>query len=180
MARPSYESDSLLLGVIGRPHGLDGEMILRSHNGRGTDLAGVPVLILERGTAREERKVRSARRGVDGWLLRLEGVDSRDAASALTHLPVRVQKKSLPPLAPGEFFVEDLLGCEVLTETGSVLGAVVSVFWNGAQDVMSVSRSREEDGADADDDLLIPVVPAFVRDVDVSGRRVVVEWQGHE
>jgi 16S rRNA processing protein RimM len=175
MARPSYDPDSLLLGVIGRPHGLDGEITLRPHNRSGTDLTGVPALILERGDAREERGVRSVRRGVDAWLVRLEGINSQDAAAALTHVQVRVRKNCLPPLGQGEFFVEDLLGCLVQTDKGVVLGDVVSVFWNGAQDVMSIAR-RGDAECDADPELLIPVVPAFVVEVDVPARRIIVAW----
>ena len=180
MPRPSYDPDSLLLGVIGRPHGLAGEMTLRAHNSRGSDLTGVPALILESERERQERKVRSARRGVDCWLLRLDGVDSRDAAAALTHFEVRVRKRFLPPLGPGEFFVEDLLGCLVRTEEGEVLGDVVSVFWSGAHDVMSVARPGGGGEADTDPELQIPIVPTFVRDVDVRARRVLVAWHDHD
>ena len=141
MARPTYDPESLLVGIIGKPHGLDGEMTLRTHNPRGADLAKVPELIFERGQAREVRRLRTARRRADGWLVRVDGITSRDAAAAMTHVPVRVRKQALPALEPGEFFVEDLLGCQVQTVEGDVLGTVDSIFWNGAHDVLSVQST---------------------------------------
>ena len=144
MARPTYDPQSLLVGVIGKPHGLDGEMTLRAYNPHGADLAKVSELIFERGQARDTRRLRTARRRADGWLVRVEGVDSRDAAAALTHTPVRVLKQALPALRPGEFFVEDLLGCEVRTVDGDVLGVVDTTFWNGAHDVMSVQQTAPQ------------------------------------
>jgi 16S rRNA processing protein RimM len=184
MARPTYDPHSLLVGVIGRPHGLTGEMTLRVHNERGADLSAVPRLVLERGAEREVRKLRGARRNADGWLVRLEGTDSRDAAAALTHATVRIQKELLPALRPGEFFVEDLLGCMVNTENGGLLGVVDSIFWNGAHDVMVVLPQPQPhvavpDAPEGEHEHLIPLVPEFVRSVDALARRVVVAWDEH-
>jgi 16S rRNA processing protein RimM len=173
MARPTYDPDSLLVGVIGRPHGLGGEMTLRAYNRHGADLATVSELIFERGDTREVRRLRTARRRADGWLVRVEGIDSRDGAAAWTHAAVRVRKQSLPVLGAGEFFVEDLLGCVVRTEHGEVLGTVDSIFWNGAHDVRSVvGPGAGPDGGEH----LIPLVPAFIKEVDVHARRMVVAW----
>jgi 16S rRNA processing protein RimM len=191
MARPTYDPQSLLVGVIGKPHGLAGEMTLRAYNLRGADLAKVPELIFERGQARDTRRLRSARRRADGWLVRVEGVDTRDHAAALTHTPVRVRKEALPALGPGEFFVEDLLGCEVRTVDGDVLGVVDTIFWNGAHDVMSVQQIAQHGNADGDISVpakgktaviehLIPLVPDFLHTVDAAARQVVVAWERDE
>ena len=171
MARPTYDPDSLVVGIIGRPHGLDGEMTLRAYNRGGADLAAVPELILERGDLREVHRLRTARRRADGWLVRVSGIDSRDVAAEWTHAAVRVRKDALPALAPGEFFVEDLLGCQVRTPEGDILGSVDSIFWNGAHDVMSVLGAGT-DGAEH----LIPLVPPFIRLVDTPARQIVVAW----
>lgn len=45
MASPTYDPESLVVGIIGKPHGLDGEMTLRAYNARGADLAKLPQLI---------------------------------------------------------------------------------------------------------------------------------------
>ena len=55
----------------------------------------------------------------EGYLLRIAGVDDRDAAAALTLGEVRVARSSLPPLAPGEYYVEDVIGCAVEDEAGA-------------------------------------------------------------
>lgn len=190
MARPTYDPQSLLVGVIGKPHGLDGEMTLRAYNPHGADLAKVADLIFERDQGRDTRRLRTARRRADGWLVRVEGVDSRDAAAALTHTPVRVLKRALPALGPGEFFVEDLLGCEVRTVDGDVLGVVDTTFWNGAHDVMSVQQTAAREGEGGASgagrgktavvEHLIPLVPDFLHTVDPAARQVVVVWERDE
>ena len=166
-AQTSYDPQTLVIGVLGRPHGTSGELFLHTHNGRGTDLADISTLILDRDGVREPRRLLEARRTADGWLVCLEGVSSREVAATLTHARVRLPREVLPRLAEGEFFVEDILGCAVRHENGADLGVVEGTFWNGAHDVMVVAGAREQ---------LIPLVPDFVRSVDAVGRLVVVAW----
>jgi len=167
--KSGYDPETLVVGVLGRPHGLRGETLLRPHNPAGSDLAAVKELILESETGeRERRAVERIRRAGEGWLVKLDGVGSRDDAERLTNRAVRVKRSALPPPAGQEFFVDDTLGCLVTTEEGVALGVVETVFWNGAQDVWVIRAGDRE--------TLIPVVPAYVRRVDPMGRQIVVTW----
>ena len=169
MSESGYDPETLLVGVLGRPHGLRGETILRPHNPAGSDLAAVTELIIESEAGeRERRPVERIRRSGEGWLVKLGGIGSRDDADRLTNRAVRVPRRALPPPDGQEFFVGDTLGCHVTTEEGVALGVVETAFWNGAQDVWVIR--------DGDRETLIPVVPAYVRQVDPAGRRIVVAW----
>jgi len=167
----SYDPETLPVGVLGRPHGLRGEITLRPHNASGRDLGRLSELILERNGEHGVHQIQSIRPGADGWLVKFVGVDTRTDAEALTNVPVRVRRTALPPLGAGEFFVADTVGCEVFAEDGRRLGTVIDVFWNGAQDVLQVRGQGE---------ILIPAVAQFVRAVDVMARKVVVAWEGDE
>jgi 16S rRNA processing protein RimM len=162
--------------------------------GAGAGAAGagrISRVWLEKEGLRREWRVEALRRAGPVWIFRLAGIDSRESADTLTNAVVRIARSALPALGEGEFFVEDLVGCAVVNDDGRALGSVASLFWNGAQDIMVVraraggdpggSGTRDGSGARApraavDDEILIPVVPAFVRTVDTVGRRVVVEW----
>ena len=109
----------------------------------------------------------AVRRAADGFLVRLEGIASREEAARLTGQALRLPREALPPLGSDEFYVEDLLGCSVENAEGAVLGVVRGLFWNGAHDVMVIS---EGEGGER----LLPVVPEFIVAVDHSKRRVVV------
>lgn len=172
MSSPAYDPETLPIGVMGRPHGLRGELALRLHNPGGADLGRLSELILEKDGVRQTRQVKAMRRVSEGWLIKLVGVDSRTDADALTNHQVRVPRATLPRLADGEFFVADAVGCAVLAEDGRSLGVVADVFWNGAQDVMIVRGESE---------VLIPAIAEFLRTVDVAARRIVVAWhEEHE
>jgi 16S rRNA processing protein RimM len=199
MPTPAFDAETLAIGTVGRPHGLRGDLTLRPHNtSAGTPTLGagagrIARVWLEKGGRREEWRLETLRPAGPVWIFRLAGVASREAADKLTNAVVRVARSALPPLGEGEFFVEDLVGCQVVNHDGRVWGRVDRSFWNGAQDVMVVRREapvgadtapeekerEKEEGveeAEEGEELLIPVVPAFVRSVDARARRVVVEW----
>ena len=81
VSHATYDPETLLVGVLGRPHGLRGEIALRAHNRESADLARVPELLLERPTGREERRVEVIRESGTDWhpnLVRLSGIATVD------------------------------------------------------------------------------------------------------
>jgi 16S rRNA processing protein RimM len=98
----------------------------------------------------------------------LAAIETRGQAAALKGLGVAVLREALPPPGQGRYYLADLVGLEVVNESGEALGVVHSLFSNGAQDVMQVvaeGRTR-----------LLPWVEAVVKDVDLAGGRIRVDW----
>lgn len=166
----AYDPDTLPIGVFGRPHGVSGEIIFRPHDAGSRILEALRQVLVVRDGRRQSYDVTSLRPVSGGYLLRLAGVGDRDAAAALTLAEIRVPRSSLPALAPGEFYVEDVVGCAVSDETGRSLGVVRATFWNGAHDVCNVV---DADGRER----LLPLVPEFILEVDTPGRKMRVRWQ---
>ncbi len=144
--------------------GLRGELKLDpSRIGAGALAAGMTVRAsLADGTARELR-IRSLRPHKGRPLVSFEGVGDANAARALVGALLAIDRAAVE-LAAGEFFDEDLVGCELVDEQGRGLGAVVAVEHFPAQDVLRVGPRRA----------LVPLVRAFVRAVDVGARRIEV------
>ncbi len=110
------------------------------------------------------RRARSHRRAL---LLELEGIDTREQAGALRGLLLEVPEQDLSPLGEGQYYRFQILGMEVVDRDGQPLGRIEQVLDTGANDVYVV---RNEEG-----ELLIPAIDAVVKEVDVAGRRMVVE-----
>jgi len=73
--------------------------------------------------------------------VRLEGVDSRDAAQALTGCDVQVDRSELAPTASGEYYWHDLIGLEARNREGAELGRVEGVLEMPAHPVLSSAAS---------------------------------------
>lgn len=104
-----------------------------------------------------------------GLIAQLPSIDERDAAAALVGQDIYVPREQLPPPGKGEYYWVDLEGLEVVTTENVVLGRVSHLFATGANDVVVVRDGERE--------RLIPFVQgSYVRSVDLSGGRMVVDW----
>jgi 16S rRNA processing protein RimM len=166
---PAYDPETLSVGVLGRPHGVRGDLHFRPHNASSRAFDDVRQIWIVRDGRSRSYDVVVMRPIPDGYLTHLAGVDDRDAAAALTLGEVRIARAQLPPLSPGEYYVEDVVGCAVEGEDGRPLGVVRGTLWNGAQDVATIEGP---DGRER----LIPLVPDFVVNVDAPARKMQVRW----
>jgi 16S rRNA processing protein RimM len=98
--------------------------------------------------------------------LGLAGVADRDAADALRGAYVLGDAALLAPLAEGEHYWYELVGCTVVDEAGRELGVLAEIWETGAHDVLVV------DGAAGRH--LIPAAEPFLRSIDTVARRIVL------
>jgi 16S rRNA processing protein RimM len=157
----------ILLGVIGRPHGVQGLVHVTSHTADPAALAGYGPLSDEAGRrftlawkGEGVAELREDRGGV--WV----PITDRDAAARLANMPLYVQRDALPEPAQDEFYLADLIGLQATDADGTALGAVVSVHDYGAGASLEITR----DGAS----LLVPFTRAAVPEVDVAGGRIAI------
>ncbi len=103
-----------------------------------------------------------------GLVVKLEGIDDRDAAAAMIGTDVAVRREQLPNLGSEEFYWSDLIGLEVVTTQGDALGVVHNLMETGANDVLVVRGDRER---------LVPWVRGrIVRAIDLDAGRIEVHW----
>ncbi len=170
---PAPETASrLLVGYVGRSHGVVGEvkMVFVTDNpDRLCDLEEVFVgFEAERASSfrLQSFRMQQTKRGTIG-LIKLEGIDSRESADALRRQSVFVDQASLPPLAEDEYFFDDLVGLSVYSESGERIGLIKEVLELPAHELLVVQR---EDGRES----LFPAVSAFLKEVDVANDRLVI------
>jgi 16S rRNA processing protein RimM len=114
----------VVLAVVTRAHGLKGEVAIHHFNPDSATLAPGGLVWLE-GQEVTGRWIRI--RTLHGDRLALEGVSDRTAAEALRGAELSVERSSLPVADPGEFYLHDLLGCEVIDAAGRHLGPLVGL-----------------------------------------------------
>jgi 16S rRNA processing protein RimM len=147
-------------GRVGRPHGLDGSFYVV--DARAALLApGVRVRV----AGREADVVRRA--GTDERpIVRLGGVEGRDAAEQLRGLELLVPRAAAPPLEDDEWWAEDLVGCRVV-DGDRELGRVGRLVPLPSCEALEVTGRGEE--------FLVPLVRDAVRTVDVEAKVVDVD-----
>jgi 16S rRNA processing protein RimM len=112
-------------------------------------------------------RIEASGRSGGALTVKFAGVEDRDQAQALRGSDVCVPRSELPQRNEKDFYRADLIGCEVVDLTGTVLGVVQHFIETPAQVLMVVRGARE---------FWIPAVTRHLRRVDLKARRVVVDW----
>jgi len=155
----SSSNERIDVGFVLRAHGVRGVVRVRG----ASALGGADAIWLDG----ERFAVRHASRDKDEWLMTLEGVATREAAEALRGRQVALPRDAVP-VADDELLVADLVGCTVVDVAGTTLGEVTGSFDSGAHEVLEV---RAADGRE----FMLPLVDAFVRDVDLDAKKIVCD-----
>jgi 16S rRNA processing protein RimM len=174
---PHRPEDWIPLAVIGRPHGVRGELRAHPFNKDSALLLELDEILVrfvegERKGEEQEVSIDAARQGNDAILLKLHGVDDRDAAVAVRGAHLCAQRGQFPPLEEAEFYACDVVGARVRDTEGGELGVVHELASYPSVDVLVVTgdRGRWE----------IPLVAAFVESVDAAAGSIVVRLEGLE
>jgi 16S rRNA processing protein RimM len=160
----------VLVGRIVGLYGVQGWLKIESWTEPRTQIFKYQPWLLEKapGEVMEVAGIKGRPQG-KGLVCQLPNVDDRDAAAALVGQDIHVARELLPPPAKDEYYWVDLEGLEVVTTEGVSLGRVSHLFATGANDVVVVRDGTRE--------RLVPFVQGtYVRSVDLSGGRMVVDW----
>jgi len=145
-------SERVQVGRVGKPHGLDGSFVVEDASederwftvGAQLLVSGAEVTVVAKRHARGRPVVRLDRDVTRGS-------------------PLEVERSALPPTEEDEFYVFELVGLDVMEESGRVLGKVANVTPGVANDVLEL-----------DTGVVLPMVEDCVRDIDVAAGRILV------
>lgn len=119
--------------------------------------SGSPIVV-EVASAREQKKM---------YVLKLKGYDDINQVERYKGWELKVSDAERVPLEEGEYYVRDIIGCEVVTEDGQTLGTITDTLSPGANDIWVVKLPKGKE-------LLLPVIDDVVLDVDIAARKVKV------
>jgi 16S rRNA processing protein RimM len=160
-------------GRVGRAHGLDGSFYVTGARprlltlGTAVSVNGVATEIVRRAGT-EERPI-----------VRVRGIEGREAAERVRGLELRVQRADAPSLGEGEWWAGDLEGCEVV-DGERVVGVVSGLLELPSCEALEVRLGADAEKATATSgrvpgEILIPLVRDAIRAVDVANSRIDVD-----
>lgn len=154
------KTEFLETGEIVNTHGIAGEVKLMPWSDS-------PAFLLDFKTFYVDGKpleVQSARVHKTALLVKFKGYEDVNAAMALKGRRVSIARADAK-LAPGQFFLADLIGLTVKNEAGETVGVLKEVLTPSHQNVYVVEGESTH---------MIPAVPEFIKRVDVDGGEMVV------
>lgn len=156
-------SDLVAIGVVVAGHGVRGTLRVRAiGDGRHLRKGVEPVM------AGARRRISGVRLTPKGFLVDVEGVESRAEVDALKGQELLLDRDELDVPEEGEFYVADLVGLAVSNDAGEIVGTVEDTFETAAHEVLVV---READGHQS---LYVPFTLEHVPYLDLEAGLVVI------
>ncbi len=160
----------VLVGEIVAAFGVRGQVKMRALIDKPAHLAKLPFVTLQfpavpGAPARPDRRLRitSARPHKQAFLVSFDGVTTMNESETLREALIFIRPDELPPLGEDEYYASQLVGLQVVTETGRDLGKIEEVLFNpAANDVYETAIA------------MIPAVASVVVSVSVAEGRMVV------
>lgn len=165
----THRARKVSLVVVGRalkPHGLAGWVRIEVLSENPHRFSPGNSFILEGSEGGERLLLEKAERDREGLKAKFRGIESRQSAESLAGKTLFITPEETGQAPPSSLWEHQILGLEVRTQGGRVLGEVVEIMETGANDVLVVR---------GDKDYLIPVIEQVISEVDEDAGVITIE-----
>lgn len=160
------EPDFLVVGKLGKPHGIRGEIVMDVYTDFPERLqSGITLFI---GPQFEPLRLSKCRPHRRGFLVSFDGYQDREEIAKLRNQLVHVSAADRPPLPEGEYYHHQLLGLQMIDESGRSLGQIDQILETGANDVYLV---RDQSG----EEKLVPATTEVILDINLEKKFIRVK-----
>ncbi|MDR0553564.1 MAG: ribosome maturation factor RimM [Treponema sp.] len=167
--------EKFTVGILGAPFGVKGLIKVRSLSGEYDHIAALKSVIIhkessgqaEEGATEKTFEIEETLRHSGVLFLKFKGIDSPEAVKTLSGAELVVSRDMAAPLNPGEYYVEDLKGMQVVTVEGEILGEITGIIEGGGGELAEIRLPGGERR-------LIPFRKEFFGDISLEKRNVVL------
>ena len=145
------------IGRIRRSHGVRGEVLMEGYTDFPERVQS--KITVYAGQEFQELTISSVRKHKDGLLIHFEGLSNPEEVAFLRNQIVYVSAANRPELPPGEYYHYQVIGMDVVDDSGTSLGTLTEILETSANDVYVVTNKQG-------DELLLPAIPDVVLDID--------------
>lgn len=160
------------IGQIINSFGKNGEVKVRILTDFPERFKTLSIIILSMSGEREDSKARvlGVKYYKDFVILQLDISSSIEEAQALKGFFICVKKEELYPLPEGSYYIFELIGLNVFSQEGELLGILQDVYTQSAQHLYVVKNGEKE--------ILIPAVKEYISEINPGAGRIVVNSKG--
>ena len=160
--------DNLLeTGKIVNTHGLRGEVKIVPWTDSPEDFEDISEVFVKIKSEYKPLTVQSVRYQKNNLIVKFKEICDIDEALLYKTAVVYADRDQLGELEDGVYYIVDLIGLEVIEDTGEKIGVISDVFNTGANDIYEVKREGKRN-------LLLPVIDSVVKEVNIDGGYVTI------
>ncbi|MCX7189739.1 MAG: ribosome maturation factor RimM [Methylotenera sp.] len=173
----------VVMGRIVAPYGVFGWLKIVPDTEAFDGLFDYDTWWLGKGDDWRELLVETAKIHNDVIVVKLKGIDDRDAALACKGKQIAVPRAALPKAEDNAYYWSDLIGLRVKNKQDVDFGLIVDVFETGANDVIVVQAdavklevTEKVAVKDKPQERLLPFIADVVLDVSLKNKTMLVDW----
>lgn len=161
-------SDWVLVGRFGRPHGIKGLITIISFTEPRDNILRYTEWYAHIHQQWQPLKLLHLEMNNKFILAEVEGYLEREEVARLTNIDIAIKREQLPTLQQGEYYWHQLIGMQVVTQQGVALGKVIEIMPTGSNDVLVVEGDKRH---------LIPyLMDRCILEINDSQREITVDW----
>ncbi len=162
----SAEVNRTAIGVVRKPHGIKGGLKVSLYSIDLEMLQTLEQLFVNTGSDWKQLTLNSSQGYDDFTILNFNEIQDRTEAEAYRDQEIFTLRDDLPSLDDDEYYINDLVGCDVVNERNENLGKVIEILSPGAHEVLLIS--------DGDSETLVPLVDEWIAKIDIQAKRIQV------
>lgn len=164
----------IVLGKLGAAYGIRGWLKVFSSTEHAESIFEYQPWFIQRSGQWQHIEIEDWKHHNKDIIVKLNGVDDRDAAALLTNFEIAVDSTQLPELE-NEYYWKDLMGCQVVTLQGYGLGIVTDMMETGSNDVLVIKANLKD--AFGIKERLVPFLDGqVIKKVDLDAKLIEVDW----
>ena len=157
----------LAIGILRKPHGIIGEMVLELLTDFPERIAKGKNVYL--GEGHDISRIKSVRNSNNGLLIQLENIEYREEAQKLRNTVVYILTSEIPNLPSGRFYHHQVVGLVVYRDDKTRLGIVSDIITTGSNDVYVIKPDDEKMK-----EYLLPAITSVILEIDLKKGIMVV------
>lgn len=157
----------LEIGQIVNTFGIKGMVKIKPFTDDITRFDDLKKVYVETKKIKKQYEIEEVKYHKDMVLIKFKGIDKIEEAELLRNSYLKVNRKDEPELQEGTYYIVDLLGLDVYSDEGNLLGKLDDIFNNGSTDIYVV---KDELGKQ----LLLPAISDVIKEINLEEKRIVV------
>ena len=157
----------LEIGQIVNTFGIKGMVKVKPFTDNIERFSNLEKIYIKNKSGQTEYKIQEVKYHKNMVLIKFEGIENPEQADLLKNAYLEVDREHAVPLEEGTYYIVDLIGLEVYTEEGKLLGKVDDIYNTGANDIYVI---KDELGKQ----VLLPGIKDVIKNVDLEGGKITV------
>lgn len=153
--------DFLEIGQIVNTFGIKGMVKIKPFTDDIRRFDDLKKVYIENNKSRKEYEIEEVKYHKEMVLIKFKGVETVEQAELLRNYYLKVKREDEPELDDGTFYIVDLLGLEVYSDEGNLLGKLEDIYNTGSNDIYVVKNELGKQ-------LLLPAISDVIKDINLD------------